>query len=146
VVDRCPASLSDERAEPQTPAQTQPLQPGRRVLVVDDNIDAAQTLADLLSLSGHDTRIVHDGLGAVAAATDWCPDVVLLDIGLPGLNGFEVARRIRLQAANPAMVLVALTGYGQAADRQRAQDSGFDHHLVKPADFDEIEKILAAVV
>ncbi len=118
---------------------------GCRVLVVDDNIDAAQTLADLLVMSGHEVRMVHDGLGAVAAAVAWCPDVVLLDIGLPGLNGFEVAKRIRLEAAHPAMVLVALTGYGQTADRQRSHEAGFDHHLVKPADFDEVEKILATV-
>ena len=117
-----------------------------RVLVVDDNIDAAQTLADLLTITGHKVRVAHDGVAAVAAAVAWCPDVVLLDIGLPGLNGFEVARRIRHEAAHPAMVLVALTGYGQASDRQRAHEAGFDHHLIKPADFDEVEKILAAVV
>ena len=119
---------------------------GCRVLVVDDNVDAAQTLADLLSMSGHEVRMVHDGLGAVAAAVAWCPDVVLLDIGLPGLNGYEVAKRIRLETVCANMTLVALTGYGQAADRQRSQEAGFDHHLVKPADFDEVEKILAAVV
>ena len=118
---------------------------GCRVLVVDDNVDAAQTLADLLVMTGHEVRLVHDGLAAVAAAVAWCPDVVLLDIGLPGLNGFEVAKRIRLEATHPAMVLVALTGYGQAADRQRSHEAGFDHHLVKPADFDEVEKILVAV-
>ena len=116
-----------------------------RVLVVDDNVDAAQTLADLLVMSGHEVRLVHEGLGAIAAAVAWGPNVVLLDIGLPGLNGFEVAKRIRLEAAHPAMLLVALTGYGQAADRQRSREAGFDHHLVKPADFDEIEKILATV-
>lgn len=123
-----------------------PADAGCRVLVVDDNVDAAQTLADLLSMTGHEVRMVHDGLSAVDAAVAWCPDVVLLDIGLPGLNGFEVAKRIRLEAAHPAMVLVALTGYGQASDRQRSHEAGFDHHLVKPADFDEVEKILAAVV
>ena len=117
-----------------------------RVLVVDDNIDAAQTLADLLTMTGHEARLAYDGPGAVTAAVAWCPDVVLLDIGLPGLSGFEVAKRIRREAAHSAMVLVALTGYGQASDRQHALEAGFDHHLVKPADFDEVEKILAAVV
>ena len=117
-----------------------------RVLVVDDNIDAAQTLADLLTMTGHEARLAYDGPGAVAAAVAWCPDVVLLDIGLPGLSGFEVAKRIRREAAHSAMVLVALTGYGQASDRQHSLEAGFDHHLVKPADFDEVEKILAAVV
>ena len=116
-----------------------------RVLVVDDNVDAAQSLADLLSLSGHDVRLAYEGISAVETAVAWCPDVVLLDIGLPGLNGFEVAKRIRQQAACPNMVLVALTGYGQATDRQRSKDAGFDHHLVKPADFDDVEKILAGV-
>ena len=114
-----------------------------RVLVVDDNVDAAQSLADLLSLLGHDVRLAYEGISAVQTAVAWCPEVVLLDIGLPGLNGFEVAKRIREQAAQPNMVLVALTGYGQATDRQRSKDAGFDHHLVKPADFDEVEKILA---
>ncbi len=128
------------------PPATTHVTPRCRVLVVDDNIDAAQTLADLLSLTGHAVQLAHDGLGALAAAVAWRPDVVLLDIGLPGLNGFEVAKRIRREAAHPAMVLVALTGYGQAADRQRSHEAGFDHHLVKPADFDEVEKILAAVV
>ena len=117
-----------------------------RVLVVDDNVDAAQTLADLLAMSGHEVRMAHDGPGALAAAVMWNPDAVLLDIGLPGLNGFDVARRIRLEATHRAMVLVALTGYGQAADRQRANEAGFDHHLVKPADFDEVEKILVSVI
>ena len=117
-----------------------------RALVVDDNIDDAQTLADLLTLTGHEARLAYDGVAVVAVAVAWCPDVVLLDIGLPGLNGFEVAKRIRREAAHSAMVLVALTGYGQASDRQRAREAGFDHHLVKPADFDEVEKILAAVM
>ena len=117
-----------------------------RALVVDDNIDDAQTLADLLTLTGHEARLAYDGVAVVAVAVAWCPDVVLPNIGLPGLNGFEVAKRIWCEAAHPAMVLVALTGYGQASDRQRAHGAGFDHHLVKPADFDEVEKILAAVV
>ena len=116
-----------------------------RVLVVDDNVDAAQSLADLLSMSGHEVRLAHEGIGAVEAAVAWCPDVVLLDIGLPGLNGFEVAKRIRNEAERKTIVLVALTGYGQATDRQRSQDAGFDHHLVKPANFDEVEKILHMV-
>lgn len=116
-----------------------------RVLVVDDNVDAAQTVAMLLDLSGHQCRMAHDGLTALEAALAWQPDVVLLDIGLPGQNGFEVARQIRQQLLLENVVLVALTGYGLEADRQRSHEAGFDHHLVKPADFDEIEKILASV-
>ena len=116
-----------------------------RVLVVDDNVDAAQSVAMLLDMSGHQCRMAHDGPSGLEAALAWQPDVVLLDIGLPGLNGFEVARQIRQQPLLKNVVLVALTGYGLEADRQRSRDAGFDHHLVKPADFDEIEKILASL-
>ena len=116
-----------------------------RVLVVDDNVDAAQTVAMLLDMSGHESRMAHDGPGGLEAVLAWQPDVVLLDIGLPGLNGFEVARLIRQQPLHKNVVLVALTGYGLEADRQRSREAGFDHHLVKPADFDEIEKILASL-
>ena len=118
---------------------------GCRVLVVDDNVDAAQSLATLLEMTGHQVKLAYNGPSAVQAATDYRPDVVLLDIGLPGLDGFEVAQRIRQQDALKHIVLVALTGYGQDADRQRSQDAGFNYHLVKPADFDEVEKILLAV-
>ncbi|NDP61370.1 CHASE3 domain-containing protein [Polaromonas sp.] len=121
-----------------------PAKAAQRVLVVDDNIDAAQGLATLLEMTGHDSRLAHDGPAAVQAAMDYQPDVILLDIGLPGLDGYKVAQRIRQQAGLKHVVLVALTGYGQDSDRQRSQDAGFDHHLVKPADFSEIEKILLA--
>ncbi len=116
-----------------------------KVLVVDDNVDAAQSLAVLLEMTGHAVSLAYDGPTALRAAIDERPDVLLLDIGLPGLDGFEVAQRIRQQPALEGLVLVALTGYGQEADRQRALDAGFDHHLVKPADIDEIEKILLTV-
>ncbi|NMM07954.1 PAS domain S-box protein [Polaromonas sp.] len=116
-----------------------------RVLVVDDNVDTTQSLGDLLSLSGHEIQLAHDGPAAVAAAIAWRPDVVLLDIGLPGFSGFEVAKRIRQETTLRNIVLVALTGYGKQVDRQRSQDTGFDHHLVKPADFEEVEKILASL-
>ncbi|MBC7444282.1 MAG: response regulator, partial [Polaromonas sp.] len=116
-----------------------------RVLVVDDNLDAAHTLGMLLEFLSHDVRMRHDGPGALAEAVAWQPDVVLLDIGLPGLSGHEVARRIRQHPALAAMVLVALTGYGQETDRQSAQEAGFDHHLTKPVAFGEVEKILLAV-
>ena len=130
-------ALSDSA---RTPAKAQ-----RRVLVVDDNVDNAQGLAMLLEMTGHATRLAHDGPAAVQAAIDYQPDVVLLDIGLPGLDGYKVAQRIRQQAGLENILLVALTGYGQDSDRQRSQDAGFDHYLVKPADFSEIEKILVAV-
>jgi len=116
-----------------------------RLLVVDDNVDAARSLGDILTLVGHEVRLSHDGLHALKTALDWLPDVVLLDIGLPLMNGLEVANRIRAQPGLPPMVLVALTGYGQQADRQLSIEAGFDHHLVKPADFTEVEKILQLV-
>ena len=121
--------------------------PGKacRVLVVDDNKDAAEILAMLLEASGHDVRVAHDGPTALEAAIDYQPDAVLLDIGLPGLDGFEVAKRIRQQTTLENIVLVALTGYGRETDRLRSQEAGFDHHLVKPADFDKVQKILASV-
>ena len=118
---------------------------GCRVLVVDDNVDAAQSLARLLEMTGHESRLAYDGPSALEAVRDYQPDVVLLDIGLPGLDGFEVAQRIRQQAALGKIVLVALTGYGQDADRRLSQDAGFDYHLVKPASFSQIEKILLSV-
>ena len=120
-----------------------------KVLVVDDNIDAAQSLAMLLEMSGHEIQMAFCGLTALETAINWSPDVMLLDIGLPGLNGFEVAERIRQHPLLTNTVLVALTGYGQKTDRQQSEKSGFDHHLAKPANFHEIEKILenvAAVV
>jgi CheY-like chemotaxis protein len=108
--------------------------PRRRVLVVDDNHDAADSLAMLLRLGGHEVHVYHDGPTAVAAAEELKPEVVLLDIGLPEMNGFEVARRLRLDPDLAATLLVAVTGYGQDQDLRRSREAGFDHHLVKPID------------
>jgi PAS domain S-box-containing protein len=113
----------------------------RRVLVVDDNVDAAESLAQLLTLKGHDVRVAFDGLSGVAVAGVFEPDLVFLDIGMPGLDGYEVARRLRREPARP-MRLVALTGYGQEEDRRRAQQAGFDGHLVKPLELDALEAML----
>ena len=132
-------------AAPASHDNARPPARGHRVLVVDDNMDSAQSLAMLLEMTGHVTRVAYDGPAAVQAAMDYQPDVILLDIGLPGLDGYKVAQRIRHQAGLSNVVLVALTGYGQDSDRQRSQDAGFDHHLVKPVDFSDIEKILLAV-
>jgi CheY-like chemotaxis protein len=99
----------------------------------------------LVKAAGHDVRTAHDGPVGLQAALDYRPNVVLLDIGLPGLNGFEVAERIRRQPALQSVVLVAMTGYGQETDRQRSQEAGFAHHLVKPADFGKVQQILATV-
>ena len=106
----------------------------RRILVVEDNEDSAEALTILLRLAGHKTHTAYDGLEALEAAAAFRPDIVLLDIGLPKLNGFEVARKIREQPWGQAMVLVALTGWGQDEDRRRSLEAGFNHHLTKPID------------
>ncbi len=116
-----------------------------RVLVVDDNVDTVLSFSMLLRASGHDVYSAHDGLAAVQAASDHRPDVVLLDIGLPGLNGYDVAKQIRKQPILKDVVLVALTGYGQDTDRQLSLQAGFNHHLVKPARMDQLQKILGEV-
>ncbi|MDP2055413.1 MAG: PAS domain S-box protein [Acidobacteriota bacterium] len=118
---------------------------GRRILVVDDNADAAESLAVLLAMSGHETRVANDGEAALAAAADFRPEVVFLDIGMPTLDGHETARRIRAQPWGREVVLVALTGWGQAEDRRRSKDAGFNHHLVKPADPAQVSMLLAAI-
>ena len=122
----------------------EPAEPTLRVLVVDDNVDAAKILRMLVRESGHLVRMAHTGPTALAAALDYRPDVMLLDIGLPELDGYEVAKRIRQEPLLHDIVLVAITGYEQTADRQRSQEAGFDHHLVKPADFAKVRQILAA--
>jgi PAS domain S-box-containing protein len=105
-----------------------------RILVVDDNVDAAETLSRLLRLQAHEVRVAYDGLAALAAARDMNPDVVLLDIGLPKMDGLEVAKSLRARADGPRPLLVAMTGFGQAQDRARTAAAGFDHHLTKPVD------------
>jgi CheY-like chemotaxis protein len=114
---------------------------GSRILVVDDSIDSAETLGELLRIWGHDVRLAHDGPGAVDAAREYLPEVILLDIGLPGMDGFAVATQLRKENLG-GRLLVALTGYGEQQDRQRTHDVGFDHHLVKPIDPDTLQKLL----
>jgi signal transduction histidine kinase len=115
----------------------------RRFLVVDDNVDSAESLTTLLSITGHETRTEHDGLAAVAAAETFRPEVILLDIGLPKLNGLAAARRIREQPWGKAMVLIALTGWGQEENRRHSKEAGFDAHMTKPVDLDALMKLLA---
>lgn len=117
-----------------------------RILVVDDNRDAASTLAILLKKRGHSIQKVFDGLEAIQAAASFRPDVVLLDIGLPKMNGYEVARHIREQPWGGKLTLVAVTGWGQEEDKRQALDAGFNHHLTKPVAVQAVEKILAEVV
>ncbi len=115
---------------------------GCRVLVVDDNRDANDSLAALLRLTGHATASAYDGLAAIKTAEEFRPDAVLLDIGLPGLNGYEVAQRMRTEEWGKSIVLIALTGWGSEDDRRRSHDAGFDHHVVKPVHPLELEKLL----
>jgi CheY-like chemotaxis protein len=127
--------------EPAPGAATAP--PRRRILVVDDNVDAAQSLAMLLEMSGNETRLVHDG-GAVAEVTEaYRPEVVLLDIGLPTLDGFEVCRRLRARPDAASLSIIAMTGWGQDEDRRKSREAGFDGHLVKPVDFEQLERVMA---
>jgi CheY-like chemotaxis protein len=114
----------------------------RRILVVDDNRDSADSLARLLELMGHETAIAYDGPSAVETADEYRPEVMLLDVGLPGLDGYEVARRIRAQEWGKSITLIAATGWGQPEDRRRSREAGFDHHLVKPIDLDDLGKFL----
>jgi CheY-like chemotaxis protein len=116
---------------------------GRRILVVDDNEDSARSLARLLKMTGHEACTAHDGGKAVEVAEQHRPEVILLDIGLPVMNGYDVARAIRGRPWGGDVAIVALTGWGQDADRRRSKESGIDHHLVKPVDPAELERLLA---
>lgn len=113
-----------------------------RILIVDDNRDAAAALALLLNIAGNETQTAHDGLQAIERAEAFHPDVVLLDIGLPKLNGYEACRRIRAQPWGKNIVLVALTGWSLEEERMESKDSGFDHHLVKPVELDALKGLL----
>lgn len=116
----------------------------RRVLIADDNVDAAQSLSMLLQLAGHEVRVAHLGREALTQAEQFRPQVALLDIGMPDINGYEVARRLRReQPAGPALLLIALTGWGQDADRRDAAEAGFDHHFCKPVDIATLMKAIA---
>lgn len=137
-----PSSTHDMPTEAESREQVSALVT-RRILVVDDNLDAAEGLAMLLSLRGHEVATAYDGPSAIEQARKVQPDVVLLDIGLPRLDGFEVARRLREEHPSRPMLLVALTGYGQERDRVRAREAGFDHHLLKPVRLEMLEQLLA---
>jgi CheY-like chemotaxis protein len=114
--------------------------PGRRVLIVDDNVDAAESLAMILNLGGHQTHCAYAPETALESVAALKPDVVVLDIGLPRMDGYEVARRIR--ADKCPVRLIALSGYGRTENAERARAAGFNAYLVKPVDFDELERVL----
>jgi len=135
-------NMADVNRLPVTPAAA----PRRfRILVVDDNHDSALSMAMMLQIMGHDTRTAHDGESAVSTAETFLPEVVLLDIGLPKLNGYEVAQRIREKNWGQSMYLIAVTGWGQDEDRQRSSEVGLNLHMVKPVEPAALEKLLAAL-
>ena len=142
---RIPALEHKQASVAPPPAVSRDTAPKRRILVVDDNTDAAESLAALLAIHGHETRLAHDGLQAVEEARTFRPDVVFLDIGMPTLDGHETARRIRQEPWGRDMVLVALTGWGQVEDRRRSKEAGFNHHLVKPADPMTVQELIASL-
>jgi CheY-like chemotaxis protein len=114
-----------------------------RVLVVDDNVDAAVSLGMLLKLAGQEVRVAYDGPAALRQAVEFRPGLVLLDIGMPGMDGYEVCRRLRRESNLGPMTLVALTGWGQDEDRRRSHEAGFDHHIVKPVEPSALQRLLA---
>jgi PAS domain S-box-containing protein len=139
-----PATAAAPAARPGAPERHADLSVSRRVLIADDNHDAAVSLSMLLQSLGHDTRVVHDGIEALEEAELFHPEVVLLDIGMPRLDGYETARRIASRPWAAATRIVAVTGWGQETDRQRAKEAGFHHHLVKPADLDALIEVMSS--
>ena len=116
----------------------------RRILIVDDNVDAADSLGEILQMLGNEVLTAYDGESGIKAAKTFQPDVVLCDIGMPKMNGFDTARALRAEGWSKNILLVALTGYGQEDDLQRSADAGFDHHLVKPVEVNALIALLAA--
>ncbi len=144
VVVRLPLLSTPLAPVPREPSGIQALATvPRRILIVEDNRDSADSLAILLKAAGHEVHVAHDGLEAVEVAATFQPQVVLLDIGLPRLNGYEAARRIREQQRHKGVTLVALTGWGQEEDRRRSKEAGFDAHMIKPVDFSALTTLLA---
>jgi CheY-like chemotaxis protein len=135
-----PAVVEDEPDEPPAQALTR-----RRILVVDDNRDAADTLGMVLRGMGAEVRVAYDGSQGLQAFSAWFPAVMLLDIGMPGMDGHEVARRVRQLPGGAEVKLVALTGWGNAEDVRRTREAGFDHHIVKPAEVGALQVLLGSL-
>jgi CheY-like chemotaxis protein len=135
---RTPSSEQNGMSEGQQPRQAAQ----HRILVADDNADAANSLAMMLALMGHEVRTAHDGLEAVEAASAFQPDLILLDIGMPKMNGYDACRRIREQSWSKNAFIAALTGWGQEDDKRRSQEAGFNSHLIKPVEPAALEKLL----
>ena len=139
---------SESSIDPSTSSPTSetiPRSPSRRILIVDDNRDGAASLGVMLSLLGHDSRTAHDGLDAIKLAESFRPDLMLLDIGLPKVSGYDVCRRIRQQPWGKAVFMVAVTGWGQENDRRRSEEAGFDRHIIKPLDASALQRLLASL-
>jgi CheY-like chemotaxis protein len=143
---RLPVSgeISALEAQPASALDSSRVRP-RRILVVDDNRDSAESLAMLLSLSGHEVRTANDGLAALDVARAFQPRVVLLDLGMPRLNGYDAARAIRAEPWGSDLVLIALTGWGQEEDKRRTAEAGFNAHLIKPVDHVAFEELLTSL-
>jgi CheY-like chemotaxis protein len=139
-----PALPATAAVEPPPVAAQPPPAAARRILIVDDNQDAAELLAEMFELAGHTVRVAHDGKRALEVAAEFEPECVMLDIGLPLIDGYEVARQLRARDGDRRRTLVAITGYGQEDDVQRALDAGFDRHLVKPVSIDQTLEIIAS--
>jgi CheY-like chemotaxis protein len=141
---RLPVLSKPSVAAQPKPAASEP-SPERRILIVDDNVDAADSLAMLLEITGNKTYMAHDGVEAVEAIEEHRPEVVLLDIGLPRLTGHEVCRQVRQQPWGKDIVMIALTGWGQEDDRRQSEEAGFNGHLVKPVDYDKLLELLSSL-
>jgi PAS domain S-box-containing protein len=144
-VVRLPIMIDGQEAAVPVQTVAEEHMPTRRILVVDDNQDSATSLAMLLQITGHETYMAHDGATAFEAAEKHRPDVILLDIGLPTLNGYEVCRRLRNQPSGKRTVIIALTGWGQEEDRRKSREAGFDGHLVKPVDYAALMTLLGSL-
>jgi CheY-like chemotaxis protein len=142
LVEAAPASPGAVESPSAVASQTRAL----KVLVVDDNFDVAQTVGWMLETIGHDYRLVHEGKLAVQTAQEYRPDAILLDIGMPGMDGYEVCRALREQTLFDDTVIIAQTGWGQTQARAGAGQAGFDHHLVKPVNMDRLEQLLAGIL
>ena len=125
---------------PDDNSASRPEEKSRRILVVDDNDDAAVMLATLLSIEGHSVRIAHDGKAALNMAEEFQPEICFCDIGMPDMNGYELASRLR--SLFPQCLLISVSGWGREEDRRRSQESGFNHHLVKPVTFEDIMNLI----
>jgi two-component system, chemotaxis family, CheB/CheR fusion protein len=141
-VVRLPVSSETHAKASRVYSLNDPKAPGRRILVVDDNVDAALSVTGLLKLWGHEVQAAFSGAEAIAVARTFRPQIVLLDIGMPGMSGYDVARQLRAEPEFEGLVITALTGYGQAEDRRRSREAGFDHHLTKPPDPDALAALI----